>query len=848
MKRISIILLLFSLAALTARAGVELKINSDAGVFAKGDTVKVTAVIPQGMGGDYILKAQSYGKDISKERLSLPEGESIVYAKAFEGSISVILNLSPASDAGDKSGIGFIVAPEDFRPGLNTPSDLREYWDRELASMRALKPKVLKSRAVGVKPEDALDIMCYKVEIPMPSGNPCRAYVAYPINAKKGSLPMYVRFHAAGITGAHVPAYARDVVEKAKQGFLAIDVNAHGILDDQPKEYYSALARDGMKDYERRDFTSVEDYYFHNMFLRDIRAIDYAATLPCWDGKRILVRGGSQGGGQAMAVGGIDSRVTHVLAINPALTDMGGALQDRRPGWPASVNRKYAGTELGRSVLAYHDAALLISLFKGDMLVEASNIDTVQDPAAVVAAFNNASAARSKNITFFPWAGHSGPDSGHSALYKSTVKSAQDRFVNDVLHAPAPVHARQPSITARWFISQNTKQESPWVRDHELKDETGKASLTFVGSAPAFGRETSGTINVSNVKQGDYFLITAACGPLPAGADLDLSFSMGINGTGGAKKWICEYYDGKKWKAFGGKAEFTMKCYAETNETWYVNTHTLDKALKSKKLHVRIRATESAPDPKVKVYLSRMPRCSMYLAAWPEGADRTTRVLMIGNSFTFFSATYLAMLEIAHSQGRGLDIGINVKGGQSFSQHLQLERTLAAIAEGGYEAAFLQNNTMTAASYAVDSVKNASIRSETLEMVERVRKYSPSCRVILERTWPWPRHDWEGYGSAEAFLADLEKGSSQLAAAAGVEVSPIANAFVEGYNSGLKLYYGDKFHQNRTGAYLKACVNYLFLFGEPFLEGVSDYGLPPETARTCREIASKIVGLSVCGK
>ena len=435
MKRLSVILLLLGFLALSARAGVELKINSESGVFAKGDTVRVTAVVPQGKGGDYILKVQSFGKDISKKRLSLPDGESIVYARAYDRSISVMLNLAPVlNSAGDPANIGFIVAPEDVRPGFEAPSDLREYWDRELSSMRALKPKVYKTRAVGVSKEDALDIMCYKIEIPMPSGNPCRAYVAYPINARKGSLPMHVRFHAAGITGPHVPAYARDVVEKAKQGFLAIDVNAHGILDDQPKEYYSTLAREGMKDYERRDFTSVEDYYFHNMFLRDIRAIDYATTLRCWDGKRIIVRGGSQGGGQAMAVAGIDSRVTHVLAINPALTDMGGALQDRRPGWPASVNRKYAGTELGRSVLAYHDAAILISLFKGDLLIEASNLDTVQDPVAVVAAFNNAASARSKNITFFPWAGHSGTDSAHVSLYKSTVRSAQDRFVTEVLH------------------------------------------------------------------------------------------------------------------------------------------------------------------------------------------------------------------------------------------------------------------------------------------------------------------------------------------------------------------------------------------------------------------------------
>ena len=433
MKRlVSAILPAFSIV-LPALAGVDLRINSVNGVFAKGDSVKVTAVIPSGKEGTYNLKVQSYAQDISKEKLTLPAGESVVYSGVFDAAISVMLNLTPTSNPRSGSGIGFIVAPEDYRPGLDVPADLREYWDAELAKMRALAPKVFKSRAVGMKQEDALDIVCYKIEIPMPSGNPCRAYVAYPANARKGSLPMHVHFHAAGVKGAHVHAFAKDVVAKAKQGFLAVDVNAHGILDDQPKEYYSDLALGSLKDYERRDFSSVEDYYFHNMYLRDIRAIDYAATLRCWDGKRIIVVGGSQGGGQALAVAGIDTRVTHVLAVNPALTDMGGALQGRRPGWPASVHRKYAGTELGPSVLAYHDAALLISLFKGDLLIEASNIDAVQDPAAVSAAFNNAGSARSRSITFFPWAGHSGTDSAHAELYKKMVKDVKARFVEGVL-------------------------------------------------------------------------------------------------------------------------------------------------------------------------------------------------------------------------------------------------------------------------------------------------------------------------------------------------------------------------------------------------------------------------------
>lgn len=39
-----------------------------------------------------------------------------------------------------------------------------------------------------------------------------------------------------------------------------------------------------------------ENNYFKFMILRDLRAIEYAKTLPEWNGKDITVSGGSMGG------------------------------------------------------------------------------------------------------------------------------------------------------------------------------------------------------------------------------------------------------------------------------------------------------------------------------------------------------------------------------------------------------------------------------------------------------------------------------------------------------------------------------------------------------------------------
>jgi len=54
---------------------------------------------------------------------------------------------------------------------------------------------------------------------------------------------------------------------------------------------------------------SRSDFYFRGMYLRLIRTLDFLASQPEWDGKRILVIGESQGGGQALAAAGLDKEL-----------------------------------------------------------------------------------------------------------------------------------------------------------------------------------------------------------------------------------------------------------------------------------------------------------------------------------------------------------------------------------------------------------------------------------------------------------------------------------------------------------------------------------------------------------
>ena len=51
---------------------------------------------------------------------------------------------------------------------------------------------------------------------------------------------------------------------------------------------------------------SRENYYMKRVYLACVRSIDLLTSLPEWDGKNVIVQGGSQGGALALITAGLD--------------------------------------------------------------------------------------------------------------------------------------------------------------------------------------------------------------------------------------------------------------------------------------------------------------------------------------------------------------------------------------------------------------------------------------------------------------------------------------------------------------------------------------------------------------
>ena len=71
-----------------------------------------------------------------------------------------------------------------------------------------------------------------------------------------------------------------------------------------------------------------------HVYLACIRSIDFLTSLSEWDGRNVVVQGGSQGGALSLITAGLDHRVTLCVANHPALSDMAGYLGGRAGGYP----------------------------------------------------------------------------------------------------------------------------------------------------------------------------------------------------------------------------------------------------------------------------------------------------------------------------------------------------------------------------------------------------------------------------------------------------------------------------------------------------------------------------------
>jgi len=380
---VAVALLSFGLSAQNLQDDIVLRTNRKDAVYAKGDTVRVFADVSKVPSREVeinIFKNGIRSDSYVKGPVILKEGENLLLEEVYNETVWVAISLM-AKDS-DELNAGFVVAPEDFTPGFDEPGDLLKFWKAEIRKMRKLDMEAT-LMSINVDRKDSIE--AYNVELNCVGPRPVRGIMAYPKNARKGSLPIVIFLHAAG-TNPGTQSKLGTVQGYASNGALVIDINAHGFLNGQPDEYYKDFYAYQANNYSSRVPHSREDYYFKWMFLRAQRALDYMTKNPLWDGKHVIVVGTSQGGGQSAFLAGIDKRVTAMAVDVPAMLDQGAYLKGRLAAWP-KVASKYPDSAAAQ-ICPYFDPALLLKYTRAEVWCDIGMFDMTCPPSSVFAAMN----------------------------------------------------------------------------------------------------------------------------------------------------------------------------------------------------------------------------------------------------------------------------------------------------------------------------------------------------------------------------------------------------------------------------------------------------------------------------
>jgi cephalosporin-C deacetylase len=266
--------------------------------------------------------------------------------------------------------VGAAVAPTKIGLSTPRPADFDAFWDGKLAAQAAIPIDAVLTPAETDVP--GVEMHVFELHA---LGSNAHGYVARP--AAAGRFPAIIQLQYAGVYALNARAIAR----RAAEGWLILDVDSHDKLPSDPSGPPGNIPRS----YQSVGNTDREMSYFLKMYLRDSRVLDYLTTRPDWDGKTIVLTGGSMGGQQSLALAGLrPDKISAVLVCVPAGADSNGDLHGRKAGYP---NWPSDNPEVMKTAL-YFDTVNFAPRIKAPVMAGMGFIDTISPPAGVWTALN----------------------------------------------------------------------------------------------------------------------------------------------------------------------------------------------------------------------------------------------------------------------------------------------------------------------------------------------------------------------------------------------------------------------------------------------------------------------------
>lgn len=287
---------------------------------------------------------------------------------------------------------------QQYRGTNPRPDDYDAYWERALAEMKAVDPRLdLSPAKFQTGFADCFDLTFTGVR-------GARIYAKYARPKKlDGPVPGLLLFH--GYSGASCGWTGLLQYVAAGMAVAALDCRGQGGRSEDTGGHKGTT-------YEGHFMRGVEgnpdDMLMRHIFLDTAQLAGIVHDLPEVDGSRLMAHGGSQGGGLTIACAGLEPRITRLVPMCPFLCDyqrvwemdLAKSAYDEityhfRNFDPRHLREREFFTKLG-----YVDVQNMAPRIRGELLMATGLMDTVCPPSTQYAFFNKV--LTGKEVVLYP--------------------------------------------------------------------------------------------------------------------------------------------------------------------------------------------------------------------------------------------------------------------------------------------------------------------------------------------------------------------------------------------------------------------------------------------------------------
>jgi cephalosporin-C deacetylase len=281
--------------------------------------------------------------------------------------------------------------PDLIKPIVEDPADFDRFWADGKTALAKI-PMDAKLESVPNLSTSKADV--YHVSFQNVGAGISRVSRIYGILAVPKATNANQKFPALlRVPGAGVRPYTGQIA-LAERGIITLEIGIHGIPVNLPLTVYDELRAGALNRYMLYNLDNRDDYYYRRVYLGCLRANDFLASLPQFDGANLAVIGGSQGGALAIMTAALDSRVKGLAASYPALADLAGYTRGRAGGWHHAFRDPANRTKEKISTAAYYDTVNFARRLKVPGIYSWGFNDEVVPPTSMYAAYNTISAPK----------------------------------------------------------------------------------------------------------------------------------------------------------------------------------------------------------------------------------------------------------------------------------------------------------------------------------------------------------------------------------------------------------------------------------------------------------------------